>query len=217
MDKFLTIKQNEIKLAKLRGYDVSNAEAMFNNITVPEFERMIGYDNPEVNFHENLSSVYTHLTDPTDILIVFYISTPPTQSISSETIRDILFHMNKMIRERPGINFSVILISEAEPTTHSKGLIEKYNGASIQIMMDNEIGFDLMAHKLVPEQVILSKERGDEVLRNYGVTNRFSIPLAGSDDPVVRLLGGKRGDLLQSIRTLNYTIVSKQPNVRCIT
>ncbi len=58
---------------------------------------------------------------------------------------------------------------------------------------------DILKHDLVPEHVILSEEESDEVLEELDV-HPDQIPKILPNDPVVKSIGAKEGDLLKITR-----------------
>ena len=57
----------------------------------------------------------------------------------------------------------------------------------------------ILDHVLVPKCRILSEEEVKELLKRYGVS-KDALPKILSDDPVVRELGAKKGDVIEFIR-----------------
>ncbi|MCE4601765.1 MAG: DNA-directed RNA polymerase subunit H [Desulfurococcales archaeon] len=54
----------------------------------------------------------------------------------------------------------------------------------------------ILKHELVPEHRILSLEEAVEVLRRYNV-KPWNLPQISINDPVIKLLGGKPGDIVE--------------------
>lgn len=212
----LTMKENEIKLAERRGYRTSEAKEFFKNMTSKEYDDMIGYNDPTIDYHRKMTSKYAKDTDPNDQLIFIYLPYVPPQSVPIQAIKDILFNLNKMIKDNPGVKYSVIIVSEASLAPGSVNLINNFSDAKVQAMYANELGFDLMKHRFVPEQRIATEERAKEILANFKVENRYTLPLQLSDDPVTTHLGGSRGNLVITMRKIPFAIVRYQPFVRTI-
>lgn len=212
----LTIKRNEIKLAGRRGYKISEAKEFFGKMTSKEYDDMIGYNDPAIDYHKNMNSRYSKDIDPNDQLIFIYLSYVPPQSVPIQAIKDILFNLNRMIKENPNIKYSIIIVSEASLASGSINLISNFSDAKVQAMYTNELGFDLMKHRFVPEQRIATEERAKEILTNFKVDNRYTLPLQLSDDPVTTHLGGERGNLVITMRKIPFAITRFQPFVRTI-
>ena len=58
---------------------------------------------------------------------------------------------------------------------------------------------DIRNHMFVPEHILLSEKEGKEVLKELGIT-RDQLPKILTIDPVIRLIGGKQGDIVKIIR-----------------
>lgn len=59
--------------------------------------------------------------------------------------------------------------------------------------------FAVKDHELVPEHIILLPEESEEVLMKYGV-DAAQLPKIHVNDPVVREIGAKVGDIVKIIR-----------------
>ncbi len=59
---------------------------------------------------------------------------------------------------------------------------------------------DILKHNLVPEHTILSEEESDEVYEKLNV-HPDQIPKILPNDPVVKSIGAKEGDLLKITRS----------------
>ncbi len=57
----------------------------------------------------------------------------------------------------------------------------------------------VLDHALVPRARVLSKEEKEELFKKYGVTEE-NLPKILADDPMVKALGAKRGDVIEIIR-----------------
>lgn len=58
---------------------------------------------------------------------------------------------------------------------------------------------DILKHKLVPEHAILSKTEENKILKQLNV-HQEQLPKIKSDDPVVKEIGAKSGDVLKITR-----------------
>ncbi|MDI9623649.1 MAG: DNA-directed RNA polymerase subunit H [Methanothermobacter sp.] len=58
---------------------------------------------------------------------------------------------------------------------------------------------DILKHQLVPEHVILSEEEAEKVLKEMKI-HAEQLPKIRTDDPVVKAIGAKEGDILKIIR-----------------
>jgi len=59
--------------------------------------------------------------------------------------------------------------------------------------------FELFDHKLVPKHEILDEKEKNEVLARYKI-HPYQIPQIKSNDPAVKVIGARPGDMLKIIR-----------------
>jgi DNA-directed RNA polymerase subunit H len=59
--------------------------------------------------------------------------------------------------------------------------------------------FNILNHELVPEHTILSKEEEKEILDKFRIRPE-NLPKILINDPVVKAIGAKEGDILKIIR-----------------
>lgn len=57
----------------------------------------------------------------------------------------------------------------------------------------------IMDHVLVPECRVLGEEEVEDLLKKYGVS-KDALPKILADDPVVKELGAKKGDVIEFVR-----------------
>lgn len=76
--------------------------------------------------------------------------------------------------------------------------------------------FNILQHFLVPKHEILSEEEKQQVLERYGV-QPYQLPFISVNDPVVKELGAKPGDIIKITRSsetagkaIYYRIVTKE-------
>ena len=81
-------------------------------------------------------------------------------------------------------------------------------------MLEKE--YDILKHELVPEHVILEEKEKKELLEKLKIT-AINLPKILSNDPVVKTIGAKEGDILKIIRksptagtSIYYRVVVKK-------
>lgn len=70
---------------------------------------------------------------------------------------------------------------------------------SVVLTMSEEQEINVLEHELVPKHEILSPEEAIEVLKKLGVSPK-QLPWITVDDPVVKALGAKPGDIIKITR-----------------
>jgi len=63
-------------------------------------------------------------------------------------------------------------------------------------MVDKREKINILEHELVPEHEVLSPEEAQEVLKKLGV-KPYQLPWISIEDPVVRAIGAKPGDIIR--------------------
>jgi len=76
--------------------------------------------------------------------------------------------------------------------------------------------YDILKHELVPEHVILEEKEKKELLEKLKITT-INLPKILTNDPVVKTIGAKEGDVLKIIRksatagiSIYYRVVVKK-------
>lgn len=59
--------------------------------------------------------------------------------------------------------------------------------------------FNVLEHELVPKHIILSEIEKEEILKKYRATLK-QLPRILSNDPVIKAIGAKPGDVIKIIR-----------------
>jgi DNA-directed RNA polymerase subunit H len=75
--------------------------------------------------------------------------------------------------------------------------------------------FDILKHELVPKHKILNEKEREELFKKYGI-NIKQLPRISGSDPVIKLINGQLGDVVEIIRksptageTVYYRVVVK--------
>ena len=76
--------------------------------------------------------------------------------------------------------------------------------------------FDILKHELVPEHIILNENEKKELFEKIKITEK-NLPKILTNDPVVKKIGAKEGDVLKIIRksptagtSIYYRVVAKK-------
>jgi DNA-directed RNA polymerase subunit H len=74
---------------------------------------------------------------------------------------------------------------------------------------------DILKHELVPKHKILNEKEREELFKKYGINIR-QLPRISGSDPVIKLINGQLGDVVEIIRksltageTVYYRVVVK--------
>jgi len=72
-------------------------------------------------------------------------------------------------------------------------------GGRISIAVTEKKHYEIMAHELVPEHIVLSEKETKELLTEFGIT-QDQLPKLLHNDPAAIACGAKPGDILKIIR-----------------
>lgn len=114
-----------------------------------------------------------------------------------------------------------IVIVDNSITIAAKSIISNYRKEKIYIdvFYTKNFTIDIMKHKYVPEHIICSLEEKENVYSSYNIDSSSEtriLPNILSTDPIIKIIGGRKGDVIKIIRdsetmkghkTLVYRIV----------
>ena len=76
--------------------------------------------------------------------------------------------------------------------------------------------FDILKHELVPEHIIINENERKELFEKLNITEK-QLPKILTNDPAVKAIGAKEGDVLKIIRksatagtSIYYRVVAKK-------
>lgn len=220
MDQYLTAKINEIKIAKKRGFDTTQAEQIFNdNTSLSKFMSLIGlqgdFDENDLSFKSGMSSQYLK-PDTNQILLVFYLDTINSASVSQSIIKEFFDYFNNLIISNPNSDFEAILVSDVPLTHASKKSFDNKPGEKVTFVLTEDMGYDPFEHNFTPDQYVMSEDAATDYLNAFKIINRFTLPLMQANDPIAIRLNAKRGDLIYCKRYRPRAFVKNQPFVRVV-
>ena len=94
----------------------------------------------------------------------------------------------------------IIIVYNSNVTAFAKNSILNDIKYPFQLFNEIELSFDITKHALVPKHIILTKEEKFEFLNsnNFKIQN---LPRIFLNDPVIKYIYGKKGDIVKIIRT----------------
>ena len=125
-------------------------------------------------------------TDDTVIRSVVWVLKEP-RVIGVAVIKDLMRDMEEFSAQEG------ILVGGARFTPAAKKQARESN---IELIEGTYSSFDLFEHELVPKHYIASEEEVREVLEYYGIS-KTDLPRIHRDDPAVRVLGAKPGQVIR--------------------
>lgn len=126
-------------------------------------------------------------------------------NIGDKIVCKIIFHKITAINKSYGMmefveNYKdskkIIVVKEINKRVlqHAKDI-----NSNLEVFMEKELMINLIDHELVPKHKVLSKEKGEEVLKSY-IAKKKNMPKILSNDPVSRYYGVKPGDIFRIVR-----------------
>ena len=70
-------------------------------------------------------------------------------------------------------------------------------------MLKQESKIDVLAHELVPKHYVVSEEEKQKIIEKYRIKKLSQFPKIKSNDPAIKAIGAKPGDLIKIIRKSN--------------
>lgn len=116
-------------------------------------------------------------------------------------------------------DYKFIIVQEIN--SRSEDTIESYE-TPVEIFKFNKLQSDITEHDLVPPHIVLTKEKGDEVLQSYRAKKK-NMPLIRTNEPVARYYNMKPNEIVKIIRpspltsesvAYRYVIKSKDIKVK---
>lgn len=148
MAHLLTIKQNQIKMIKARGYDVSHDEWMLD-VTFKQLKKKLIKKHGEYQIRKLLFSEYIKEHANVKPLFVYYIGLQEGKQIKLEAIDPFIA---KMVEEdKDGL---LIINSVLSPSALRR--LNMITESKYQIFQEHDFDFDLINHIMVPKHELMS-------------------------------------------------------------
>jgi DNA-directed RNA polymerases I, II, and III subunit RPABC1 len=175
-----------------RGYDTSQVEK-YDDFT--HFSEYYGDMNED--------DIRTHMQ-----LVVYRKSKPLMLEWRKTCPVSVVSEIESTMRE--GEIKDCILIFNTTITYRAASVIKslRVNGVIIETFSEAELQFNVTKNEYVPKHIICSQETKNKVMKDYNITNK-DLPTISINDPPIKYLGAKRGNLIKIVRKSDTT-----PNVK---
>ena len=153
-----------------------------------------GYDN----FIYNAEEYENYITkEDGSILAIFLLD---DAKVGVKSIKEILDAVE-------GNTNHVIFVYKSDMTTFAKQFLnENFNDTiRIELFSYKELIFNIMKHEYVPHHEIVSQNKKLDLMKAFKITKEGQFPKILQTDPVVKYLGGKKGDLIKIYRNSEIT------------
>jgi len=190
-----TIKKNQLKMVKRRGYNIEREEALLE-YTLDDF-----LENFLTSSKETSRSILTQYSpyyenDEGDRLVVYFPDARKGKDLGVEEVNDSIKEMIKYKAK------NIIIITPNPLSSTARKKVEELPSYHISVFLDNEMMHDPTEHYLTPEHRALSVEEQRDFLER----NKLSIdqlPIINVKDKIVRYYGFRQGQIIE-IKRINY-------------
>ncbi len=175
MSHLLNIKQNQIRMVKARGYDVSHDEWMLN-VDFKKLKKKLIEKYGEYPIRKLLFSEYKKANEKP--LFVYFVGLQDGKQIKSEAIDPFIA---KMVEEdKEGI---LIINSILSPSALKK--LNIITETKYQVFQESDFAFDLISHIMVPKHELMSNSEISKLKKNLRLKPK-GLPQILHTDPIVQ-------------------------------
>jgi DNA-directed RNA polymerase I, II, and III subunit RPABC1 len=210
-NKLFTIKKNQLKMVKRRGYIVEPQE---EDILSVELEDFLSVYIPfakqsKQSLRQILSRPYVNAKE--EKLVVYYADEPTsTKKLGIEALGNAIVMCEKYNTK------NLILITGVDLSSAASKEIEKMVSYNIYVFLENEMTYDPTEHYFTPAHRALSVEEQ----RNFLKVNNLSLdqfPIILTSDMISRYYGFRPGQVIEIRRNNLYdTIISTSLSYRAV-
>lgn len=177
---FLTIKRNQIKMIRNRGYNVEHEEWILDEeLTGEQFEsRLLEKKNMgDGSLRSMLYGKYQHATKKIRDLFVEYVGLSGGKQIKVEAITNFTRRIDNKNKDGVLIVNSLLSPKAAE---HLAIITE----ASYQVFQEDDLLWDFIEHVFIPSHKLIPHEEAKKLKKELGLNNRGLLTLFTTDQVV---------------------------------
>lgn len=172
---FLNLKQNQVKMIKARGYDISHEEWILNkSLNGKEFYKKLYKKHGDYPMRKLMYSEYKKENDRS--LFVYYVGLQGGKQIKVESVRPFIEKMTE--EDKNGL-----LIIDSILSAEASKCLGFVTESKFQIFKEEELSYDLISSVNVPKHEIV--ENPSELKTRLRVTSK-KLAFITSTDPVAR-------------------------------
>jgi DNA-directed RNA polymerase subunit H (RpoH/RPB5) len=176
-------------------YSVHEVNSMFKNKQLDMLLEKNINENNKVN--SSKVKVYIH----------YYLS----KALRPANITDIveeLFNVEEILTKKD----TLYIVTKDEPHDTLTNFVKKLwdeHGTYVVLQNIKRLQFNILNHVLVPNhRIIYSEIEKDNILKRYNITDNSQFPEISRFDPVIQVIGGRPGDIIEIIRPSKTSINS---------
>lgn len=209
--KLFTIKKNQLKLVRRRGYILEENEENLLYITLEDFlEAYLPFaESKKKSLRNILSRLYYN--DRDEKIYVYYADNPKTsKQLGIDAVTDAIANLDKNRSK------NLLLITPVPLTSAASKKIQELVSYNIHIFLESEMVYDPTEHYFTPEHKALTKEEQREFLETNGF-NIDQISIMLTSDMIARYYGFRVGQIIK-IRRQNMfeTLVQESLSYRVV-
>jgi DNA-directed RNA polymerase subunit H (RpoH/RPB5) len=141
------------------------------------------------------------------VYIHYYLS----KALRPANITDIveeLFNVEEILTKKD----TLYIVTKDEPHDTLTNFVKKLwdeHGTYVVLQNIKRLQFNILNHVLVPNhRIIYSEIEKDKILKRYNITDNSQFPEISRFDPVIQVIGGRPGDIIEIIRPSKTSINS---------
>ena len=210
-DKLFTIKKNQLKMVRRRGYNIEKQEQdilavdlkPFLDVYVPFAKKQ------KKTLRKILSRSYTN--NAGEKLVVFYADVPKTtKQLGVDDFGDAIRMADKYKAK------NLIMITPVDLSSAVNRKIQELESYNIYVFLENEMTYDPTEHYFTPEHRVLKLEEQRDFLKRNNLSIE-QLPIILTSDMIVRYYGFLPGQIIEINRTNLYdTIVTNSLSYRAV-
>lgn len=209
--KLFTIKKNQLKLVRRRGYILEENEENLLYITLEDFlEAYLPFaESKKKSLRNILSRLYYN--DRDEKIYVYYADNPKTsKQLGIDAVTDAIANLDKNRSK------NLLLITPVPLTSAASKKIQELVSYNIHIFLESEMVYDPTEHYFTPEHKALTKEEQRQFLETNGF-NIDQISIMLTSDMIARYYGFRVGQIIKIRRQNTFeTLVQESLSYRVV-
>lgn len=205
---FLNLKQNQIKMIKNRGYDVSSEEWILDeNLTPKQFRKKLlkKYDDHYPSDYSIRKLMYSEYIKDSKSLFVYYVGVQGDKQIKVDSIMPFISKMTE--EEKNGI---LIIDSILSPEAGKR--LNIVTESKFQIFKEDELYFDLISSHMIDPHVIVT----DPNIKNKLSVSSKNMNIIFTHDPVARYYHFTSGQIIYIKSSIDLDFLTNYHETFCI-
>lgn len=131
--------------------------------------------------------------------------------IGNSSVKNITTKMDEL-----GVNHAIVIV-QGKITSYALSAIRNYKiiGTFIETFYEDHIQINITKHTLVPKHILCGPTKRDQVFKDYA-TSKKEMPTISVTDPVIRLLGGTKNQLVKIVResdTMPFIMIDNEKRI----